>query len=306
MADGTFVLYHYNPSAAAAIIFVVLFAICTILHLYKLVRFKTWHFIPFLIGCIFEAVGYAGRAVSANQTPNWTTMPYVIQSLLLLLGPTLLAASVYMTLGRLIILLEADSYAIIRPKRLTKFFVLGDVLSFLAQSGGGGMLAQAKTQDKIDLGEKVILVGLLIQILFFGFFMVVTLVFHRRIARDPTPQSLFITAPWMRYIYILYTASVFIMIRSVFRVAEYAGGYSGTLQSTEVYIYIFDATLMFIVAALFIIVHPSQIISKNKGALPLSESEGYAENVPMNARKQEQGWDRPQGPRPYQGAMGGY
>lgn len=63
-------------------------------------------------------------------------MPYVIQSLLLLLGPTLLAASIYMVLGRLIRLLDADNYSLIRPQWLTKVFVLGDVISFLAQSGG--------------------------------------------------------------------------------------------------------------------------------------------------------------------------
>lgn len=63
-------------------------------------------------------------------------MPYVLQSLFLLLGPTLLAASIYMVLGRLIRLLNADNYSIIRTTWLTKVFVLGDVISFLAQSGG--------------------------------------------------------------------------------------------------------------------------------------------------------------------------
>lgn len=59
-----------------------------------------------------------------------------MQSILLLLGPTLFSASIYMILGRLVVLLEADAYSLIRPRWLTKLFVLGDVLSFFAQGGG--------------------------------------------------------------------------------------------------------------------------------------------------------------------------
>lgn len=63
-------------------------------------------------------------------------MPYFLQSLLLLLGPTMLAASIYMSLGRLIKSLEADSYSLVPIEFLTKTFVIGDVISFLAQSAG--------------------------------------------------------------------------------------------------------------------------------------------------------------------------
>lgn len=83
-----------------------------------------------------ETVGYIGRAMSSPEYPNFTTNPYIIQSVLLLLGPTLYAASIYMILGRLVIHLEADSYSLIKPKWLTKFFVFGDVISFFAQGGG--------------------------------------------------------------------------------------------------------------------------------------------------------------------------
>lgn len=79
--------------------------------------------------------------MSSTESPDFTKNPYIIQSVLLLLGPTLYAASIYMILGRLVVLLEADNYSIIKPKWLTKFFVLGDVLSFFAQ-GGGELLSQ--------------------------------------------------------------------------------------------------------------------------------------------------------------------
>ena len=52
--------YEYAPSSTAAIIFVSLFGIVTILHLYQLLRTRTWVLIPFLIGGFFEVGGYAG------------------------------------------------------------------------------------------------------------------------------------------------------------------------------------------------------------------------------------------------------
>jgi hypothetical protein len=185
-----------------------------------------------------------------------------MQSILLLLGPALLAASIYMMLGRLIFLLDASHLSLIRTKWLTKVFVIGDVLSFLAQSGGGGMLASAKSNDKVKMGENMIVGGLLIQIVFFGFFMVVTVVFHMRIHSRPTSRSLVLNTPWEKLIFILYASSLFILVRSVFRVAEYVLGKDGALQTHEYWLYIFDATLMSFVAILFNVFHPSKVINK--------------------------------------------
>ena len=47
-----FKYYRYDPSMAAAIIFIVLFFATTVLHFYQLVRTKTWIVIPLLVGGI--------------------------------------------------------------------------------------------------------------------------------------------------------------------------------------------------------------------------------------------------------------
>jgi hypothetical protein len=62
--------------------------------------------------------------------------PYIQQTLLLLLAPALFAASVYMMLGRIVVLLDAEDLCIFRKKWLTKFFVCGDILSFTVQAAG--------------------------------------------------------------------------------------------------------------------------------------------------------------------------
>ncbi|KAI0880918.1 RTA1 like protein [Annulohypoxylon maeteangense] len=266
MADSdsatTFVFYRYKPSMVAAVIFIILFAISTLVHIVMLIRKRTWYFIPFVIGCLFETVGYIGRALSSPEYPNFTTKPYIIQSVLLLLGPTLYAASIYMILGRLVVHLDADSYSLIKPKWLTKFFVLGDLISFFAQGGGGGILTQAKSLDDVRRGENIIVGGLAIQILFFGFFMIVTLVFHRRISGRPTRTALTLNTPWRKLIIVLYVSSSLIMVRSIYRVAEYVMGSAGELQAKEVYLYVLDALPMFVVALSYNVFHPSRVVGR--------------------------------------------
>jgi hypothetical protein len=131
-----FELYRYNPSIAAAVIFIVAFTLTTILHAYQMIRTRTWFYIPFVAGGVFELTGYVGRAISASETPNWALGPYIIQAVLLLVAPALFAASIYMELGRVVMMVDGDHYLFVRRKWMTQIFVCGDILSFLMQSSG--------------------------------------------------------------------------------------------------------------------------------------------------------------------------
>lgn len=52
-------LYHYTPSAVAAGIFVVIFAIQFVLHVFRLFRTRTWFCIPFSIGALRKFISPA-------------------------------------------------------------------------------------------------------------------------------------------------------------------------------------------------------------------------------------------------------
>lgn len=174
----------------------------------------------------------------------------MIQAILILVAPALYAASIYMILARLIRAIDAQSLSLVPPSWLTRIFVTGDVVSFLMQAGGGG-IQSAGTIDLYNLGEKLIIVGLFVQIAFFGFFVVTTITFHRRVASTPTPAASAQVVRWNRHIYVLYTTSTLILIRSIFRVVEYLQGNGGYLISHEVFLYAFDALLMISVMAIF-------------------------------------------------------
>jgi hypothetical protein len=83
---------------------------------------------------LVEIGGYIDRALAHSNQQSLGI--YVVQIILLLVSPALFAASIYMVLGRLILLTEGESMAPIRAKWLTKIFVFGDVLSFFVQSAG--------------------------------------------------------------------------------------------------------------------------------------------------------------------------
>ncbi|KAM6506945.1 hypothetical protein FALCPG4_018758 [Fusarium falciforme] len=275
--------YHYDPSLAAAILFAVLFSLSGLVHAYQLVKGKTWYFIAFFIGLLFEVVGHAARAYNADESPNWSDIPFIMQTLLLLLAPALFAASIYMILGRLIRVLDAEHFSIIRTRWLTKIFVLGDVLSFAVQGIGGGIMAGADDKDAVDLGQNVILVGLAIQILFFAGFIIVISIFHHRILQQPTKTSQETPLPWSQYIIILYFVSLLVMIRSIFRMAEFAAGQTSVLQTSEAYVYCLDTMLMFFVCVVFNVRHPGQVVQNPKyksmdhemedGRVPTEEAE---------------------------------
>lgn len=144
------------------------------------------------------------------------------------------------------------------------------------------------TLNSMELGEKIIIGGLFVQLIFFTLFVVVAADFHRRLIKDTpvekryTPAALFrrgrndrfaaITPlasalsreavhelPWKRHLYALYGTSALILIRSIFRVIEYIQGNAGYLLSNEVFLYVFDASLMFLVMVVFNWTHPSQV-----------------------------------------------
>ena len=130
---------------------------------------------------------------------------------------------------------------------------------------GGGIMA-GKTLSSMKLGSNVVVAGLCSQILFFGFFVTVAVVFDSRIRKSPTVRSSAHSGiSWRRHLNALYAASALILIRSTFRVVEYVQGNDGYLMRHEVYSYIFDSVLMLAVMVLFNIVHPSEVQAQLRG-----------------------------------------
>ncbi|TKA64076.1 hypothetical protein B0A55_10283 [Friedmanniomyces simplex] len=171
-----------------------------------------------------------------------------------------MAASIYMELGRIILLTDGEAHSPISRRWFTKMFVIGDVFCLLAQSGGGGLSAAGKT-----IGTKIVIVGLVLQIAVFLCFVAVATLFNMRIRRVPTPRSVDATVPWRRHMTVIYLSSGLIFLRSAVRLAEYAAGFTGYIYTHEWCLYLLDFVPMMVVAVMFVWVHPSEINAWLKG-----------------------------------------
>ncbi|CAD6622444.1 CDG_1a_G0016350.mRNA.1.CDS.1 [Saccharomyces cerevisiae] len=279
-ADSGFDLYHYTPSKAAAIVFVVLFILMTVIYTvqtlyaarksskilknnpfesiddkvdtfeddeYKQLKISStvYAFLPFFAGCIMEVVGYIGRALSSSNPEK--KAPYIIQSVLLLVAPALIAATIYMIFGRLLHVMRCQSLMLVSARFGTSFFVVGDVFSFFLQGAGGGLMSKA---GSAKAGSALITAGLFVQVIFFGFFIINEIRFTVSVKR----RCLFYKDISRRWIFVnatLLLSSVLILLRSIVRIIEFIQGFNGYIISHEYFIYVFDAVPMLLVIIAF-------------------------------------------------------
>ncbi|THW43847.1 RTA1 like protein [Aureobasidium pullulans] len=280
-------LYHYEPSQGLAVIAAGLFGLGALIHLFQMIRYKTWFFTAFLIGAMsmlslsspppsslsfpsanvipVMTLGYAMRFLSARSPDS--VMLYALQSLFIILPPSLYAATLYMIYGRLVLFINLPHASLIRPSLVTKIFVIGDLFSFFTQASAGGMMVQA---SMAKTGKTIMLLGLALQLIFFAFFLIVAVTFWLRVkkalrtaAAAPIPQVNSI--PWPRLFIALFIAAGLIIIRCAFRVVEFQQDADGVLQGHEWYAYVFDAVPMLFVQTLFNIVHAGRVLPKHGG-----------------------------------------
>lgn len=205
-----------------------------------------------------ETFGYYGRVWASSDPHNFGA--WALQAFLIICAPPMISATVYMSLGRLIRALDARDNALMSPRATTPLFVLGDLVAFISQLAGIGLQA-ARSASANATGKKVVLAGLIFQLFLFGFFIMNIWIFHRKNSRNPTQLSQDPQVPdWYRSVYGLYVASGCILLRNLVRVIEYAEGGQGPITTHEVYLYILDATLMWLAMTVLLCVHPGKLL----------------------------------------------
>ncbi|KAJ5107354.1 hypothetical protein N7456_004029 [Penicillium angulare] len=255
--------YPYTPSASAGYAFMAIFGISTIVHIILTIPFRAAYFIPLVLGGICETFGYYGRAWSHESRTEISS--WALQEMLILCSPPLIAATVYMVLGRIIRSFDAEHLSSMRPKWLTFVFVMNDILCFCTQLGGAGVQVTGD-QQVMDIGKKVVLAGLIFSLIIFALFVLIAATFHRRLLKSP--PGILIMHPelkWAPYMWALYVACFAIMVRNLVRTIQFGAGRTAPVNTSEVYIYVFDAFLMFLSMLVLVIYHPGKLIKKARG-----------------------------------------
>ncbi|EXJ79695.1 hypothetical protein A1O3_07977 [Capronia epimyces CBS 606.96] len=255
--------YNYVPSFAPAVVFCVIYAIAMTINLGQFIRHRAWFWWVMNFAIALELVGYIARAVSVKHLASRDV--FIVQLVLILVAPAVMAAACYMSFGRVVVWVIPREYQSARhlwvpARRVTPIFAGCDVLSFFVQVVGGSMIASGNTPAKINRGRNVVLTGLALQLTTFGFFVVAALrllvLLRTRLRTIPLPQE----RNWPLFLVMVNVANVLILIRTTLRLVEYAMGNSNYLLNHEWYFYVFDSVLMFFVVLVFIVFHPGHYL----------------------------------------------
>ncbi|KAK4890731.1 hypothetical protein LTR27_010550 [Elasticomyces elasticus] len=225
--DATIVIYGYTPSLAVAALGIALFFIAFNLHLWLVVRYRTWYFIPLVVGTVLEVVGFIFRLLSSQNDP-YSVPWFVVQYFCIVVAPVFFSAAIY-TLVSVLINAHGKEHAPLRPKVVLGVFITFDIVATLIQIAGAALVGVAHSNQKDPKTPSIILLaGLGIQVASFAEFLVVLRWTLIRSKRSPvTVSKVFLTT--------LVVATVAVYLRTCFRLAEGAEGLMEKLSTHEVY-----------------------------------------------------------------------
>ncbi|KAK9722834.1 hypothetical protein K7432_002373 [Basidiobolus ranarum] len=251
-------LYHYDPNIPLAIFALVVFTILTIVVSFQTHRYKTRYMYGVASGAAGEAIGFAIRIWSGQPANNGIIPAYAASTVFLLLPPIVIALGSYLAVANII---YHSNYRtkFIQPVIIEKAFLSIDVICFMVQAMGGGMMA---IQSMASTGSSIALIGLglaLVSLLTFSiitFYVQRTSHFTFRLLENGQKN----VTGWRILYWPIWINIVALLIRSVYRVAEFAQGFQGYLISHEVYFYIFDSLMMLIAIVAYVIIPPGRYL----------------------------------------------
>ncbi|TXT08785.1 hypothetical protein VHUM_02913 [Vanrija humicola] len=152
----------------------------------------------------------------------------------------------------------------IRPSRVSWVFVISDIVTFLVQGGASG-LAASDNRDTSNIGQKILLAALIVQLVSFCLFTCMWCLFTFRASRDPALWEL---GWWKPINWALGFNCAMFLIRSVFRTIEFGEGWDGKLRTHEVYWAALDCLPIILAIALYTWLWPSRILSPERRVVP--------------------------------------
>nr|GAT50710.1 predicted protein [Mycena chlorophos] len=274
--NGEAIIGGYVPKKSLSFIALVLYGISAlVMWIQFFVVTPRRKFILWLTcGMTAMAVGFALRILFSNDPTS--EGKYIEMDLFILLSPCLFLANNYMILshlGRVFPSEVVERSLIVRQSRIVKIFVWSDVTTFLLQSAGGS-LTVSKNANTAKLGNTIGEIGIILQAVSYSLFTVVFLAFGSKIRKNfpdlwniqtQKPFRVLSRQPiedWRILFFTVCITCIGILIRSVFRIVEFVGGYHGRVQTHEGYFYVLDALPLWISMTLYCFVWPIRVFNR--------------------------------------------
>ncbi|KAK0556029.1 hypothetical protein OC846_001465 [Tilletia horrida] len=223
---------------------------------------------------------------------NIDSLDATVHDLCIILSPSSFLAFMYCLFGKMIIAVDArfadesdaerqqrknrekgekkpakkkvrSAYSFISPRTVAPIWVISDITTFCIQ-GAGGALETAMNPTTAKAGDRIFLIGIILQAVSYLLFVALTAEAHRRLAvtsHDPTFETKW-SHPTGRILILIYFSSAFILIRCFYRVAELAEGYHGTLISHEPYFLFLDSLPLLIGITPYLFIWPTKLINE--------------------------------------------
>jgi len=165
-------------------------------------------------------------------------------------------------------------YGLIKHGQVIKIFLGADVLQILIQASGAAMLASRGSLGVLKIGKGLLAVGMALQVITFGAFFIVVVVFDFGSSRAPELRAYTAEMRRLRTLWNAFYVSAFLIIaRCTFRMLEFGTEYfaagsnnpQGYLITHERFMYLFDSIPILISVSAFAVFHPGAYLPSRKG-----------------------------------------
>ncbi|KAL7928411.1 RTA1 like domain-containing protein [Trichoderma chlorosporum] len=270
---------QYLPSVWGNAIFVGIFGLFLPAQLFLGIKYKTWGFMAgLLLGIALEVAGYVSRILLHFSIFNKND--FILYLIFLTIAPAFISAGIYICLSR-IVMLYSPKLSRFRPRTYTIAFCSSDCISLVLQAVGGAIASTANTQDDLNTGTDIMVAGLIFQVVSLGAFVVICIDFAWRLRKFPdmwNTKNSPVYESWQFKCFLFYTnrhtalgtATIAIIVRSIFRAIELSDGFSGPLANNEVLYMILEPPMISLAVFALTLSHPGACF---KGKWSSSKSE---------------------------------
>ncbi|KAJ5983217.1 hypothetical protein N7481_005316 [Penicillium waksmanii] len=283
--EGT--IYGYAPNAVASYAFCIIFAICALVQVIQMLKWRTWSFgVAMFLGSISEVAGYVGRILLHNNA--YSSTGFETQICTLTMAPAFWSAAIYLTLKHEVNIL-GPKFSVLRAKWYPFIFVTCDLISLSLQGAGGGLAATATTTQGSAVGSDVMLAGIVWQVATLTVFGILSVQFFLRVKKAPKyqlsvdAQKLWKSRKFWFFCWGIVVAFTTTYIRCVYRIAEMAGGWRNSIMQDETGFIVCESIMCVLSVVALCIAHPGFCLEQMRG----NYTKVAAENVKLLEEKTE-------------------
>ncbi|PYI23204.1 hypothetical protein BO99DRAFT_479324 [Aspergillus violaceofuscus CBS 115571] len=237
-SPGVTTTLGYYPNLGGNIFLLLVFAVCTLAQIYLGFRYQVRLYSALVfLGCAGEVIGYIGRLL-LHANP-WSNGGFIIQTLLLIVSPSFLAAALYLTVKTIL---------------YTWLFIICDAVGFCTQLAGEGLQITAAngngSESALRAGTNIMIAGIAFQAATMAVCGVLTINYTRKVYLHRRAGGL------AGFVGCQTVAFVTVLIRCLYRIPEMAGGWGNPMMQDETKFMVLDGTMVAIGSILMTVAFP--------------------------------------------------